>query len=63
MDDGKEMTFTREDQHDKIYDQLVYELFVEPEPKWVDKSQRGLSKKARFLKNPNYTKPKNEIPL
>jgi hypothetical protein len=57
------MTFTREDQHDKIYDQLVYELFIEPEQKQADKSQRGLSKKSRFLKNPNNTKPEHEIPL
>jgi hypothetical protein len=46
--------FTREDQHDKIYDQLVYELFCDPLPKLkmkrANKSKPMLSTRARFLK-------------
>ena len=44
---------SQKDKHDKIYDQLVYELFCDPLPKRTTnkkpKSTTGLCKRARFL--------------
>lgn len=55
---------TKEDQRDKIRSQLLYELSSPEIPKKSeDKSTVGLSKKAKFLKNPNNLKPKGEKPL
>jgi hypothetical protein len=55
---------TKEDQRDKIRSQLFYELGLPETPKIVkDKSTVGLSKRDRFLKNPNNLKPKGEKPL
>jgi len=43
---------TRKEQHNKIYDQLVYELFCNPLPKrkkqQANKSSNGLHKRAKF---------------
>ena len=44
---------TRKEQHNKIFDQLVYELFCNPLPKRVrkqlDKPKTTLSTRAKFL--------------
>jgi len=55
---------TKEDQRDKIRSQLFYELGLPETPKDnQDKSKGGLSKRHRFLKNPNNLKQKGEKPL
>jgi len=45
-------TLTQKEKHNKIFDQLVYELFCEPLPKWTKetkhKSPGGLQKKNAF---------------
>lgn len=58
------MTFTKEDQRDKIRSQLMYE-FQNPKPDNIkaDKSPSGLSKKAKFLANTRKSKQKDEKPL
>lgn len=53
-------TLSPADHRDKIRDQLVYELFVEPEAKKINKSKCGLSKRAKFLAKPENLKSKNE---
>ena len=44
---------TRTERHNEIYDQLVYELFCDPLPKYTKnkpvKSTKGLCKRERFL--------------
>ena len=58
------MTFTKEDQRDKIRSQLMYE-FQNPKSGDIksDKSPSGLSKKAKFLANTRKSKQKDEKPL
>jgi len=55
------MTFTQEDKRDKIRSQLLYELKNPEIPeKKENKLTGGLSKRNRFLQNPNNKKPVDE---
>lgn len=47
------MTFTQEDKRDKIKSQLIFELNHESGFYKRYESKNGLSKRAKFLKNPN----------
>jgi hypothetical protein len=54
----------KDTQRNKIRSQLFYELGLPEMPKkMVDESKGGLSKRAKFLKNPNNLKSKGEKPL
>lgn len=56
------MTWTREDQRDKIRSQLIFEL-THPEPPKIkaNKSICGLqSKRHKFLQNPDHLKPADQ---
>ena len=58
------MTNMNEDARQRFREQLLWE-FNNPEQtkKKPNKSPSGLSKKAKFLKNPRKKKPEHEIPL
>jgi hypothetical protein len=62
--DGGGRTMTLEERRQKFREQLLYE-FLNPKQtkKKPNKSPSGLSKKAKFLKNPRKKKPEHEIPL
>ena len=59
---------TRTEQHNRLFDQFVKELFIDPEKSIppCNVSPVGLSKRAKFLANPQNRKgkhePKNEMP-
>jgi hypothetical protein len=59
---------TRQEQHERIFDTFVYEMFCqpEPEPKPRNKSPASLCKRAKFLAKPANRKGKyeanNEMP-
>jgi hypothetical protein len=50
------MTFTREDQRDKIRAQLIFEITHDSGFYKRYESKSGLCKRAKFLKNPNNVK-------
>jgi len=57
----EEMTFTLEDKRDKIRSQLLFEItHTEIPEKKENKSICGLSKRHRFLQNPEHKRPVGE---